>query len=50
MDPQRQDMWALGVAVSVVVGGGVLLLRSCRRSRAARALARQRLTARFRAM
>ena len=25
MDPQRQDGWALGVAISVVVGGGVVL-------------------------
>lgn len=25
MDPQRQDEWTLGVAVSVVVGGGVVL-------------------------
>ena len=25
MDPQRQEMWALGAAISVVVGGGVVL-------------------------
>ena len=25
MDPQRQDGWTLGVVISVVVGGGVVL-------------------------
>ena len=25
MDPQRQDGWTLGVAISVVVGGGIVL-------------------------